>query len=361
MADRTVEECIEEQLRRFSIYDQSVDVVSSFETLFTQAEELIPTVTHFERYPRIPKGDGDQLKPDFTVVFNDGTGLAGEVSRLSLHPNSAEKLALQVANYDALRTLPMAGGGLTDVEYCDVLLIVPMDVANGAFSALRNRLSDDDHAYAPSVPPCLVQYSFHSDKYVFQRWPAPGNGELREQGRVLNNDGLPRGIGAWMDRDAIKVPPSFFAATKTRHAFMNDPIIDLYLATHLWTKTFPELAGGTPAGSRVKLEVSETGLADDLAQRYGVVRKNDVQKAMDLLKRAKLADRAAPTDAWIVAFHELAKGRNEETQHVLARRLCTPSSSNEVERMLAAQRPAVVRRPHNQGSLFDGAATEDDL
>lgn len=360
MAERDAAQCIEEQLRRYFLYDQYVDVVSAFHMLFTKSQELVPTVAHFERYPRIPRPDGNALRPDFTVVFNDGSGLAGEVSRLSLEQGSGEKLVRQVAKYDGLDALPTGGGQLTKVTHCDVLLLMPMDVANGAFQAIQGRIDDDGHEYEPFAPPCLVQYSFHSDRYIFQRWPAAGNGELREHARMLNDEGRPRGIGAWMERDSIKVKPAWFSASKARHAFMNDPIIDLYLATHLWTKAFPELAGGTPAGARVKLEVSENGLTDDLAKRYGVVRKHDVQKALGLLRRAKLADRAAPTDAWAVAFHELAKGRNEETQHVIARRLCTPTSSNEVERMLAAERPVPVCRPHDQASLFDSANLDEE-
>lgn len=61
----------EQLLREFKEYDAKVDIVSSFEVYFRESTSLPATVAHFERFPRYTAPDGDQVSPDFTVLFND--------------------------------------------------------------------------------------------------------------------------------------------------------------------------------------------------------------------------------------------------------------------------------------------------
>lgn len=83
-----VGECVERLLYGFTTYDRAVDVVSAFEMAFTSSLTGVPeTVRHFERFPRVPDEDGTILTPDFSVVFDDGGGLVGEIARIALHDN----------------------------------------------------------------------------------------------------------------------------------------------------------------------------------------------------------------------------------------------------------------------------------
>jgi hypothetical protein len=128
-------ECVDRLLRGFTTYDRAVDVVSAFEMVYTTSHTELPaTVTHFERFPRIPGGNGITLTPDFSVVFEDGGGLVGEIARLALHDGSVESVCEQIAKYDALRQLPIPGG-LVDVTHTDVLLLVPQSVGVPAVNA----------------------------------------------------------------------------------------------------------------------------------------------------------------------------------------------------------------------------------
>lgn len=55
-----------------------MSIVSAFEFLFTEVGSLVPTVQHFERYPSVRHPiDKKPATPDFSVVFQDGVGLAG--------------------------------------------------------------------------------------------------------------------------------------------------------------------------------------------------------------------------------------------------------------------------------------------
>lgn len=333
------------------IYAEYVDVVSAFDGLFG-SDTLAPTVRHFERFPRLPQDDGEILTPDFTIVFQDGTGLVGEITRLALRDESLDSVARQVQNYDCITALPVEGGGLVDVSSADVLLLLPVQVAVQGFTRLQEAAADPNHFYSPSRPPCLVHYSLADNKYVFVRHAHPANGQLSEGDRPKDVDGNPIAIGSWMERSSVNVPDRLFVPAKVRNAFMNDPIDPLYLATHLWQREFAEIAGAARGGTRVRVEVSEAETAQDMRGRYGTGRKSDVTRAMQLLERAGLAERIDPSDRWAVGFYQLARSSSDDVHVAIAKRACSRRRPSVLEQMRQAEAPAPVKRRSNQGSLL---------
>jgi hypothetical protein len=337
-----VAECVRRLLHGFTTYDRAVDVVSAFEMAFTTSHSDVPgTVRHFERFPRIPTDDGGTLTPDFTVVFIDGTGLAGEIARLALHENSAESLCRQIGKYDALRELP-DGAGMTAVSETDVLLLVPQAVGVAAVKRIVvERFADPDHPYKPSVAPCVVQFAFDEDRYIFQRLLEPRNG-------VLHDGDRPDGLGRWFEENGdFKAKPMRFSDIKAARAFINDAADALYLATHLWAKTFATMAEDAPRP--VRLEVRSLELAAELRDRYGGVRSSDVERALELLKMARLADQT--TDGWVIAWEELRVPGEKDLAHALATRACRPPSRSASSRLEAAAK-AEAARPAPPPSLF---------
>lgn len=335
-------ECVERLLHGFTTYDRAVDVVSAFEMAFTTSNSAVPTtVRHFERFPRIPLEDGSTLTPDFTVGFEDGTGLVGEIARLALHENSAESLCCQIEKYDALRQLPDAAG-LREVSQTDVLLLVPQSVGVAAVKRIVvDRFANPEHPYKPSVAPCVVQFAFDEDRYIFQRLLEPRNGTLREGDRS-------DGIGRWFEENGdFKAKPRRFSDIKAARAFINDPVDALYLATHLWAKTFATMAGDTPRP--VRLAVRSSDLAAELRDRYGGVRTTDVDRALDLLKTAKLSDQT--TDGWVIAWEELRVSGEKDLAHALATRACRPPLRSASSRLDSAAQ-AEAARPAPPPSLF---------
>jgi len=315
-------ECVERLLHGFTTYDRAVDVVSAFEMAYTTSRsEVLRTVRHFERFPRIPRAGDGPLTPDFAVMFEDGTGLAGEIARLAMHENSAESLCRQIAKYDALRQLP-DGTGLATVEHTDVLLLVPQSVGVAAVKRIVvDRFANPKHPYKPSVAPCVVQFAFDEDRYIFQRLLEPRNGTLRDGDRA-------DGLGRWFEENGdFKARPSRFSDIKAARAFINDPVDPLYLATHLWAKTFPTMLGDAPRPAR--LEVRSVDLAAELRDRYGGVLTSDVDQALDLLKAGKLADRTL--DGWVVAWEELRVPGEKDLAHALANPGMSPTVAKRIK------------------------------
>ncbi|WP_041546334.1 MULTISPECIES: hypothetical protein [unclassified Nocardioides] len=295
----------------YDLYDQYVDVVSAFEWLFTGTIELTPTVRHFERYPRITTPDGTVVTPDFTVLFHDGTGLVGEVAKIALHENSVDKVCDQIGKYAQLAHLPSdSRGGTAPVTDLDVLQLVPAEVGLSAVNRIiKERYLNPDHAYAPPKPPVIAQFSrsiFRDDfRYTFQRIPDPDNGTL-----PVSED--PATIGLLLTTDS-NVPARKFKDVKARRKFMNDPIKPLYLATHLWTSTWPTEYGSETAD----IEVKPADIANTLRKQYGVGRAAEVKAALELLAQAGLAaDNGDGT--WVVSRKTLRLRGERDIHRVIA-------------------------------------------
>ncbi len=327
-------DCVERLLHGFTTYDRAVDVVSAFEMAYTTSKTELPaTVRHFERFPRAPDERDNMLTPDFSVVFHDGGGLVGEIARIALNEESVDSLCSQITKYDALRQLPTPGG-LVEISHADVLLLVPQSVGAAAVKRIIvERFANPAHCYKPSVAPCVVQFAFDEDRYIFQRLLEPENGMPRDGDRA---DGLSR----WFDQNGdFKARPSRFSDIKAERAFINDPVDPLYLATHLWAKTFPTIVAS--ATRPVQIEVTSADLAAELREKYGGVRAKDVDRALDLLKTAKLAERGY--DQWIVAWEELRVPGEKDLAHALAQRACRPPARGALARLEAAAEAAATR------------------
>jgi len=257
-----------------------VDIVSIYQWLFTETKELPSTVAHFERYPRIPVSDEVTLTPDFTVLFHDGRGIAGEIANTARHEGSIESLCSQLQKYSRLTELPNAGGGMSPVDPIDVLWLTPMETATAAVRRVFERFDDPTHDYKPLRRPVVVQFSSNPDNYVLQFWPD----------KSVTGALAPTDVFSYADFDEdMKVPPDKFKHVKVKYAFMNDPVKPLYLATRLWTSIFPSQFGTSEEFVATTQEIAEVVKA-----QYGHVRTADVEAAMGILRAAGLATDAKP-------------------------------------------------------------------
>ncbi len=333
-ANETVEQCVDRLLHAFRTYDRAVDVVSAFEMVFTESKSDLPaTVELFERFPTIPITDGD-LTPDFTTLFNDRSGLIGEIARFARVDESVDGLCQQILAYDQLRQVP-GPGGLVEVSQVDIVLLVPLDLGPAAaIQILERRFNSADHPYKPGNAPCIVQFGFDEGRYLFQRIQHPLNGLPRDNARL-------DGLGRWFTENGdFRARPERFAHIKAARAFVNDSIEDLYLAVHLWTKTFATLSGGEMGQLPVLLTIDPEQTAQDLRQTYGRVRADDVRRSLALLERAKLAEQDS-TGKWKVGWEEL-QGREIDLAQLLAQRVCTPPKTGPIARL--RRREAAARK-----------------
>jgi hypothetical protein len=347
-----VEECVEERLRLFRLYDRSVDIVSAFEMLFTASKTALPTFTHhFERFPRLVANDGNEATPDFTVVHDDSRGLAAEIAYLPLNDQGVDALCRQILRYDALADLQAGDGTLRAVSSVDVLLLVPQAIGPDAVRRIiHDRLLDPEHFYKPSVAPIVVQFGFDEDRYTLQRLLDPENGNFRDDGRPQDAR-----LSEWF-KGSVFVRPERFREIKAQRAFVNDPIEPVYLATHLWAKTFATLAADVDGPLPKRIEVMPVELAARLRDDHGFVRKSDVDKALGLLRLARLAEPIPNTGAWTVAWDEL-RPRHKDAARLIAERACRQPSTGPVTKLRKLERAKTI--PPRPPTLFDDIDNQD--
>ncbi|RBY75958.1 hypothetical protein DQ239_15740 [Blastococcus sp. TF02-09] len=323
-------------LTEYETYDQHVDVVSALEWLFTDpaVKGMPATVSHFERFPRIPvAGKRDPLTPDFTVLFSDGSAVIGEIAKLALHENSLDKVCAQIGGYAVLDRVPDGRGGLAAVSHLDVMLLVEAQVGLPAIRrVIKERYLDPEHPYKPPRPPCIGQFFRTESVYTLQRLPDPDNGVLYSGQREPH-------IGARLD-EGLNIKASHFVATKAHRAFINDPIKPLYLATHLWTRTWPTQFGG----GREDITVEEKATTTLLQKQYGVGGITVVRRALELLERAGLAANQGD-GTWIVSRKLLGRSGERDVHKIIARRATTKPTR------LVPRRPA-PKSAASQDTLF---------
>ncbi|TFV43756.1 hypothetical protein [Blastococcus sp. TF02A-35] len=320
----------------FATYDQHVDVVSALEWLFTTVKGLKDTVAHFERFPRIPVPGNKKnyWTPDFTVLFTDGTAIVGEIAQFALHEGSVDKLCTQIGRYATLTRVPDAQGGLAAVHHVDLMLLVQMKIGLLAVQRIiADRLANPDHPYDPPRPPCIVQFARTESYYLFQRLPDPSNGDLYSSDREPH-------IGTKL-REGLPVEARFFADTKSARGFINDPIQPLYLATHLWTRTWRTMYGG----GTTDITIDEKSTTTQLQSEYGVGRISVVRDAMALLERAGLAANDG-NGTWTVSRKLIRRSGDGDIHKVIAKR-----ATSKAPPPMVTRRPATKPQP-TQDTLF---------
>lgn len=293
-------------LRSYNIYDEHVDVVSAMEWLFTATKEIPSTVSHFERFPTIKVSEDLTLTPDFTVLFADGTALIGEIAQFAVRESSVDELCRQLGNYDALTVVPDADGNLVPVSSVDIVLFVPARIGQQAVRRLIvERLHDTDHPFSPAKPPVITQFSRDSERYTFQRLANAENG-------TLPNTRTPMTLGFLLDNDLSPLVNNF-KDLKADKRFMNDQIDPLYLATHLWTATWPTLFPGRTED----IDVTPADLAELLRSQFGKGSAKDIKRALELLQRAGLA---APNSdgTWTVSRKKLSQRGERDVHKIIA-------------------------------------------
>jgi hypothetical protein len=166
-------------LDEYDVYDTCADIVSAFEWLFTDptVKDMPATVRHFERYPTVVSDAGTELTPDFTVLFNDGTAIVGEIAKIPLADQGVDRLCDQIGKYATVSSVPVGTGAAS--ASVDVMLLVPMANGNNAYQRIiEQRMLDTEHPYSPAKAPAIVQFAREASGYTFQRLLAANNGSL---------------------------------------------------------------------------------------------------------------------------------------------------------------------------------------
>lgn len=317
-------------MREFRLYDRCVDIVSMYQWLFTETNDLPPTVAHFERYPRIAHQDGAPATPDFTVLFKDGRAIVAAIANIALVDASVESLCTQLARYASLKAVPgNASGRAIAARSVDVMFLSPMETApDAARRIFTERIGNADHWYKPERRPYMVQFAQTPERYILQPWADTTiNGAL--------TPGATRGYESFPQ---LKVTPDRFADLKVRFGFSNDPVPPLYMATRLWMSVFPSMTASWRTTPIVRT-------ADEIArlvrQQYGRAKSSEVAAGLGVLAAARLAEESNGT--WTIRHQAL----KDDVAEAMAERVGREPSKRPTRRS---------RRPEPnpaQGTLFD--------
>lgn len=310
----------EEHRRLYRLYDRRVDIVSVAEVWFTRARGMSQQVAHFERFPVIDHPDGGPATPDFTVLFNDGTAIIGELSHIAPRTSALDSLVAQISRYHDLTEVPAGPADpatgrapMTKVTALDVVVFTPVNGMNEAVDELAKILDDPDHEFSPEHPPMLLGYSFDSDNgtYTFQR-PTRGRNEL------VRDHGRPVGLGSWLtgSHDELRGLPTHFTSIKAQSRFMNDEPQPLYTATVLWNFALPDIARNRGVDLPANLDVTASEIAGHLHTAYGYRCPSETAtKALEFLAVGRLAERSA--DGWVTYYRDLKRADSEMSEALL--------------------------------------------
>lgn len=324
-----------ELLRAYAIYDTANDIVSAFEALFTKQADFAPRVQHFGRFPKVPCAPHADQTPDFTVLFDNGYGIVGEIKNLPLSDDGVDDSCVQIGKYHELAQLPGPDGTPVAVQQIDVVVFVPHGDSNRAVDRIiTERFLNDTHPSRrpqPMTMPVIVGHTRNPENYAFVRNRDPNNGQIRDG--VLND---------FLNVQGFKAANAFWTPTKVNNRFVNDPVPPLYMATVIGTGIFPIVVGDGQ-----EAEVDAATIKALLVTQYGRASLRDVEKGLQLLARSGHIT-PTKTDHRYKVKRPRVTGRQEFHEQV-AERATSSAAGGKISRATAAPTPTA---PSAQESLF---------
>lgn len=308
----------EELLKQFSVYDTTVDVVSSWESITNHLYDEDFTEFYFDRFPSIDGG----LTPDFTIFFDESYGLIGEIKRTFPKHREAIFTELdQISSYDDELAIQNGSGESVFPETCDLMIIIEGSSAPQIGTRLnRIILEEDEYNFSKNI--VLIRYHFNQDaimsRYEFQR-VTELELEFRDK-HFDTEDRLGNIIGEDGEYQTLRGYPKHFNSFKARKPICNDAPPGPYLATFFWHKIFPgylsdeqyDVWKATNGQKAIPVEVTVDGLTDEVNNymKDGTVRKLWVRRALDFLVGADLANEQE--DNYEIRFMGLVQDLGDE-------------------------------------------------
>lgn len=339
-------ECIQDQLEQFDVYDQAVDIVSCWESFLEHSYSSVFSEYHFERFPALPQSDGDDLTPDFTVLFNGNYAIIAEIKRTFPSDTSAFENTLdQVLNYDQELGVKRAQGDRIVPETCDLMVILSGSAAPQIGTRINDRLMHDpEYDFEKNLVALRYQYNSSAtlSRYEFQR--------VTEVDDEFRDDPLPEdislsgSIGEDGHYDTLECYPKYFTPIKVRKPICNDKPPGAYLATILWNKILPEYLdqeeylrwqeGTVQKTVEINLTATEITEKLDAFMADGEPNERWVQEALEFLCDAQLAEENS--GQFNVQFRDLVDNINtrdfqkgvqdleepKELAHIFIKRYC---------------------------------------
>lgn len=335
----------------FNTYDQTVDVVSCWESFTKEFYDEVFTDFYFDRFPTLEVEDDDgkgEVTPDFTIYFNSEYSIVGEIKRtFPDEPKPFKRTLKQVRNYDGCPEIKAADGSRRSSEITDILLLVSSTNANQIGTRISRLKKTSEVPFEENL--ILLRYWFNQmdtiARYEFERVTQLDDG-LRDQ-QLPDDNSLSGEIGEDGDYGTMIVPPKYFVPEKVQKPICNDEPPGHYLATVLWHKIFPRYLTQEEylqwkAGTAQKtIPIERT--VDDFHEEFndflvdGYARRQWIAKSIAFLESANLARQTDENEEkYEVKFRGLVqRGSNaqqegvEDVEHT--RELCDTFISRFIE------------------------------
>jgi len=313
-------------LKQFNDYDQTVDVVSCWQTL----SDVVFKNSYFFRFGKFRTKDNLELTPDFAVAESESGKEAGpgsivcDVKKLpNPYPEAADAAQQEMAykvfgssveevfKYGVTLSYASEYAKLPKLVFSehDVVLLTPEDTVDSAYKYLESKLGKKP--FNVGRPLVLVSYYYSQadqlEHYVF-KW------KQGESNSPFSHPVLAERMVA--KNQPLKVFPTRFLRYKIRHILCNDSPPTIYLLVFIWVEVLlkflspEEIELWQSTGSTRIREIELTAeqlhrtLCDDYAAPFGL---RDVRRALDTLcemKRAVLKDKGK--GLYVVLFYNLA-------------------------------------------------------
>lgn len=295
------DDCQQQCRNEFHVYDQTVDVISCWESALSHLYSDVFADFHFERFPSISITDGNTLTPDFTAFFNEEYGIIGEVKRTFPEEEVPFNSTLQqIAGYDNEHSLATKRGNRVKPDVCDILLLISGSSAPQIGTRLNEKLTEE-HIVSFDQNLVLMRYQYNTDatlsRYEFQRVTQLED-EFRDE-IIPDHISLSGNVGESGSYGTMEVYPKHFTPVKAKRPICNDAPSEPYLATILWHKIFPQYLNEDDyrdwrngnVQKQMKVNVTSTEVWNTLNEYMmsGEARKAWVVDTLDYLTEANLA------------------------------------------------------------------------
>lgn len=292
--------CVKKLKISFNYYDQCVDVVSCWHSLF---EHYIKNRAgkYFDRYPTLE----NKLTPDFTMCFNDEYGWIADVTHSINDSNGClEAKIQQIQNYDKIKKIKNGpkNNDFIQVDTKDIILLVNQKYSNESAISLRTYYQENPSAI-PENNLVLLEYSLENadaySAYIFKKM-------IHAQNKNFRDESLPSDfrLEPPMGEKGKSLPCTTekFVVNKSTHLFCNDSPCPIYLAARMWDRIFINIL--TPAQLSVwkksrstivnQINVTPTQLKQIICEKISPgcnIDEHTIISALEFLKVAKRADK----------------------------------------------------------------------
>ena len=287
--------CFEKLINEFTIYDQAVDVVSCWESIFKYGykDELL----YFDRFPNIPPNN---LTPDFTVLFDDKYGIIFEIKRTFPKNDEAFKKEMrQLFSYDENLAFKADNSEKRIIpKVHDIVLVVSAMDSYQILSRLK-KITNELKEFSFNNKIIVIEYFYQTNRtsrYVFRKLMGE-NGSFKDTSLPLERR-LEHILGD--KSEPFKCYPRHFMKYKINEIICNDRPPELYMAVFLWSKVFYNYLNREQQidwrrGNTQKIQVINIDLNHlliDLNTKYisqGNIRKGWIMDTIKFLEDAGLA------------------------------------------------------------------------